>query len=590
MRARNSDVSLPTASESIQAQSIAIGDALLPERMLNIALPVFAILLGACRAWAGRFQMAPDGISYIEIGEAYLRRDWHAALSAYWSPLYTWLLGAGLAVFRPSAYWEFPVVHLVNFVIYLVALGCFHFFLAGLVRYQESLRDERRELRVAAIPKLVWLGFGYALFLLSSLEMITLSAVTPDMCVAAFVYLASGIVVRIHSGKQARGIYFVLGICLGFGYLAKAAMLPVSFIFIVASFSPGTSLRKALRRASVTLAGLALIAGPSILALSKQQGHLTFSETPRLAYASMVNLLPQVHWQGGPPGFGYPKHPTRKINDHPDAFEFGSPVPGSYPPWRDPVYWNEGVTPHFDLRQETIAMVGNGVNLFDLFFGRFEGGVVAGILVLYLFGGSRRLVLRHVAGQWFLYLPSLAAFMMYFVVLVASRYLGAYFTVFSVGLISGLCLPDLLEFRRLLMSITVPVVSVTLAIVLTSTATDLITSHRVVPEEWQVADYLYRVGIRPADRVAEIGMSYDWGWARLARVQITAEIPRASERDFDAAGDEVKSKVLHKLFGTGVKAIVSRRPYESGCETGWQGNEKTNVYVCTAPGVRPDGR
>jgi len=41
-----------------------------------------AILLGAIQAWNTRFYMTPDGISYLDIGDAYLRGDWNTAFNA----------------------------------------------------------------------------------------------------------------------------------------------------------------------------------------------------------------------------------------------------------------------------------------------------------------------------------------------------------------------------------------------------------------------------------------------------------------------------------------------------------------------------
>src|SRR5258707_7530980 len=96
---------------------------------LRIVCWAMALALGAAQAWATRFTMNPDGISYLDIGDAYWRGDWHNAINAYWSPLYSWILGFFLKVVKPSAYWEYPLVHLVNFLIYVAALGCFEFFL-----------------------------------------------------------------------------------------------------------------------------------------------------------------------------------------------------------------------------------------------------------------------------------------------------------------------------------------------------------------------------------------------------------------------------------------------------------------------------
>ena len=82
-----------------------------------------ALAIGAAQAWATRFATNPDGISYLDIGDAYWRGDWHHPINAYWSPLYSWILGFFFKVLRPSAYWEYPVVHLVNFLIYVAALS-----------------------------------------------------------------------------------------------------------------------------------------------------------------------------------------------------------------------------------------------------------------------------------------------------------------------------------------------------------------------------------------------------------------------------------------------------------------------------------
>src|SRR5437763_13830751 len=100
-----------------------------PQRLrpprVRIFLWLLAIALGAVQAWATRFTMNPDGISYLDIGDAYWRGDWHMAINAYWSPLYSWLLGFCVEVLKPSAYCEYPIAHWVSFLIYVAAIGCF---------------------------------------------------------------------------------------------------------------------------------------------------------------------------------------------------------------------------------------------------------------------------------------------------------------------------------------------------------------------------------------------------------------------------------------------------------------------------------
>ncbi len=158
-------------------------------RWLQAFLWSVAIGLGLFHAWVNRYVMGSDGISYLDMGDAYLRGDWQMAINGYWSPLYSWLLGLALLVLKPSPYWEFPVVHLVNFIIYLGALLCFAFLLNEVIHHQRVKDDAVAGGGLVGLPEWDWMVLGYTLFMWSSLELITLWYVTPDMCVAAFVLL-----------------------------------------------------------------------------------------------------------------------------------------------------------------------------------------------------------------------------------------------------------------------------------------------------------------------------------------------------------------------------------------------------------------
>src|ERR1035437_1946521 len=204
-------------------------------KRLRIFFWCAAIALGAADVWATRFTMNPDGISYLDIGAAYWRGDLHTAINAYWSPLYSWILGFFLKVLKPSAYWEYPVVHLVNFLIYVAALACFDFFLVTFIAYCKR-RDQQHKDGYTGLSELDWWLLGYSLFLSSSLILIGLRVVTPDMCVAAFVYLASALIVKIRSGFAVRSTSVFLGIVLGFAYLTKAVMFPLAFVFLAVAF------------------------------------------------------------------------------------------------------------------------------------------------------------------------------------------------------------------------------------------------------------------------------------------------------------------------------------------------------------------
>ena len=125
-------------------------------RLLKACCWLIAIVLGGMQAWVGRHTMGPDGVSYLDIGEAYWRGDFQMAINAYWSPFYSWLLGFALTVLKPSPYWEFAVVHLVNFIIYLGALLCFEFLLRQLMRYRKVWEAENSA--ATSFPEWLWVS------------------------------------------------------------------------------------------------------------------------------------------------------------------------------------------------------------------------------------------------------------------------------------------------------------------------------------------------------------------------------------------------------------------------------------------------
>src|SRR5690606_12688816 len=101
---------------------------------------LFGIVMAALHAWAAAqaYSMNADGIAYLDIGDAYMRGDWDVAVNPVWSPLYSWIIGAVMALARPTMRWEFPLVHLVNFAIFVGAFLSFEFFWQQLGRYRDE--------------------------------------------------------------------------------------------------------------------------------------------------------------------------------------------------------------------------------------------------------------------------------------------------------------------------------------------------------------------------------------------------------------------------------------------------------------------
>jgi hypothetical protein len=533
--------------------------------------------------------MNPDGISYIEVGEAYLRGNWSTAVNGYWSPLYPWLLGVGLKLLRPAPYWEFPAVHLINFLIYLATLGCFRFFWTSLIRYHAARRVEQERAGLTVIPESVWLVLGYTIFLVSALEFIGLQVVAPDMCLAAFVYIASGLILRIRTVDPAGHLYLLLGIVLGFGYLSKPAMMPLSATFILASLPLASGIRRNSTRAAVALVGLTLVAAPYIALLSHRLGYVTYSEAGKLAYAWVANRA-SYHWVGELAGSGTPVHPRKRIFDHPSAFQFENAGAETYPGWYDPAYWVTGLKPRFDLRQQASALKRDTEMLFELFFSRFSIGLLIFALTLYFASGAGVRTALVLAEYWFLLLPSLAAVATFWFIWVEPRYIGPFAGLFWAGLISGLRLPDEQRWRKLLVSATSALLCISVAVLMGAVALEMDFLGTSPPMHWQVAQSLHEMGIREGDGVAAMGRVLQCGWARLARVRITAEIPHEAEPEFRTARPQVQSDAILALLGTGARAVIADDQEPSGCASGWRPAGKTGFYVCLSSVLTERGR
>jgi 4-amino-4-deoxy-L-arabinose transferase-like glycosyltransferase len=541
--------------------------------------------LGFCHAWADHHYLVnADAMSYLDVAEAYLRRDWQAAINSYWNPLYSWLIAFALSITKPSPYWKFAVVHLVNFANYLFALGCFCFLMRELVhRQQEPDAENVITLRDWALPAL-----GYSLFIWSSLFLVTIQLESPDMLVAGFIYLATAILLRLRRQRSNLIWFALLGIVLGIGFLTKSIMLPMTLVFTGASLFSVGSLRRAVPRVALTVALFLLIAGPFIFAISRAKGRFTTGESGKLNYLWSINRVPYPHWQGEEPGNGQPRHPTRKIFDDPPAFEFSQPIGGTYPVWYDPTYWYEGGVSHFDARQQLRVIVGGVKWYYELFQTRgLQYGLFVALVILYLIGRRRRLLVRDLIEQWPLLLPALAGMGIYLVVSVQGRYVAAFIVLLWLALFSAVRLNNTPESQRLLKSIIVVLVA---SMVFTTVASSSREVGRSVGqlaagedpsahEQWQVAEGLREKGVAPGHQVAYIGNSNRAFWAHLLGLRIIAEVSRDIVPRFWESDPAVQSKLIDAFARTGAKAVVAENPPSGTDLSGWQRLRDTHYYI-----------
>ena len=166
------------------------------ERILVLA----TVFLGLVHSWMGRYSMNPDGISYLDVGDSFFRRDWANAVNAYWSPLYPWTLGIVLGMAKPSPRWEFPLVHIVNFAIFVIALLAFRFFLRTLLMRRRERLLNAKPGDGDPVPEWALLLLAYPVFWWTALELETLYDVSPDLAVMACLCVAAGMLLSLRPG------------------------------------------------------------------------------------------------------------------------------------------------------------------------------------------------------------------------------------------------------------------------------------------------------------------------------------------------------------------------------------------------------
>ena len=411
--------------------------------------------------------------------------------------------------------------------------------------------------------------------------------------------------------------FAILGAELGFGYWVKGPHVSSDiYVSLCVAFLLVGDIRKAVPRVMLSFGVFILIAAPLVLELSTMTDSLTFGKSGAWNYARGVDGIGlPYHWRGQPAGSGIPLHPTRVLLETPTVYEFGSPVLGTFPPWRDPYYWFAGITPHFDRAGQLSVLKENAKTFKELTSG-VNRSFIYGFLILLCMGSNVGLVIRTMGRQWFLLIPCAVAIAMFSVVHVEGRFLAPYFIVIGLALFACVAAVRTRLSLRLVSSVVVLAVVFFAASSLKPMKAGALSFVRSLhkdeilgrSESWQVSsvavsDALKQNGLRNGDRVAYIGESDDFYWARLAGLQVNAEIRQFDTSDFLnfpawnsvlaglknsvdiywAAPPELKARVDGILRTAGSKAIVTDA-FPAGVSTdGWQHVPGTAYYIHLLP-------
>ena len=543
-----------------------------------------ALISGLLSVWARRDDVSPDSISYIEIGWATARGGLHQIVNAYWSPLYPFLLSLVFRSFHPPVQWEFTAAHLLNFALYIASFASFELFLKELILEREAA-GESAEKCLPVSPRKVWI-WGGAFFLWASYYWLGPVWVTPDLCVAVLVYLATALLFRIRRGRANWFVFAGFGVLLGLGYLAKAAMFPLSFVFLSSAFwlgrRAGASFRVVGLRTLLAAGVFAILAMPLILAISAAKGRATFGDSGHISYTEYIDSATKtVHWQGEPLGTGKPAHPTRKIFSDPAVYEFAHPIPGSYPPWYDPSYWYEGVRPHFLWKAQLWALF-RAANLYLKIFSK-SGALWVVLAAIWVVGRKALRWGSSGSGTWLVFLPSAAALGMYSLVLVEFRYVAPFalmlllWTLARIGIVVG-AEPQLMKRFHL-----VVVLAPALAAGWAATHDLYEVVRNEAYEPWVVAQKLPEMGIPAGTDVGYIGTGTDAYWAHLAGVRIIVEIPRTEAPRFIAADTARKQEVLALFSSVGASAVITRNGDVANPAEGWRRIPGTHHFIWQRP-------
>jgi len=234
---------------------------------LFLAFLIGSVVVGAAAVedWYGKFNYGGDAIAYLDIAKALRHGDWTLALNPYWSIGYPMILAATRWMFPSDPHGEWTAIHVVNLVIFVLSYASFLHFLKVASAYL-GMVESTGATRAADSGDWFVFSLGTSLFLLLQLFIANVSRVSPDPSVGCIFFLMMATSLRFYMQPRVTTAV-LLGLLMGFGYILKAILLPISaIVFLVALLqsltrSPADRL-SAVSRLAWALPAMALLALP----------------------------------------------------------------------------------------------------------------------------------------------------------------------------------------------------------------------------------------------------------------------------------------------------------------------------------------
>jgi hypothetical protein len=515
----------------------------------------------------------------------------HLLSNAYWSPAYPAILALALKVVHPALASELTLVHSVDWAICVFEYLCFTYFLWNLLRWIQLTHPDVIENQAGVRAILV---LAYTLLFVSNLD-ISLWFVGPNVLMAASVYLAAALCVRL-SLPGTRAIHYIsLGLVFAFGYAVKAALFPLELILIGILFLQ--PLNRAGFRRGLVVTALAFLVGasPLIAILSYTKGRLTFGDSGNLAYAWYVNSVPRsILWEGNLPEGGALVHPARKIWASPPVLKFEGPdrAEATYSYWYDPSWWYDGVKSHFNLRQQTqqfLRALGrapkimlSGMTVLQLAERWLP--IWAGLAALVLLGARVRSLLAALRGHIWLFIWPAAAAILFAAVLLDYRYLFPFIVLAFTALFAAAWIVTGPE------KMTAVALTVAAGLLLTycpDMARQILQNvQHPAPSNLVVARRMAALGIRPGDELASADFASYSYFARLAGARFTMQMltedlavpPKLPQAEIQKLPEPEVQALIETLRANGARALVSMWHPAFDNDAGWVLLTK-NIYI-----------
>ena len=226
---------------------------------LIIALMTF-LILGIILIRYYQYQINPDGLVYIKIAKTYLMGDYSNAISAYWSPLISWLLVPFLV------YGLNPVYVLFSTKVLALIIGFFTLLGIGKLSYKFEMNETVRTVILFSAVSIV-LYFAY-------------SVITPDLLlVCILVYYFNFIFDSKYSDKLSNGL--LCGLLGALAYLTKSYAFPFFIahfaLFNIIHYFKNVQRKKVLKNLFIGFAVFFVISGIWIGLISQKEGEVTYS-------------------------------------------------------------------------------------------------------------------------------------------------------------------------------------------------------------------------------------------------------------------------------------------------------------------------